>query len=161
MKKPKAPKAWAPTQLQKAVMRASLDSTPQTPMSKIATKAGASTLTIERWFSNPEFEHWWLRGHLKVNRTMFVEKIVRAICIRAVRPSASAKDRELALQILAPEQLNRAKILDRPQVVINFVDGARKLDMPQVSGTLPPEPALIEYIPDKGEEILEVEADVA
>ena len=92
------------------------------------------------------------------------DAFARAVCERAIQPDAKARDRELALQILAPERLNKvAQPANRNAIVFNFIGTDKKLDMPKIDAQLPPEPRLVSYEggPDDAEEVIEADADVA
>ena len=159
-----------PTRLQKKLLEASLDNLPNKPMKELAESIGVNPVTVGRWFENRDFSHWWVMSHYEGARGMYVEKIMRATFERAIQPDATAKDRELALQILDPARLNKAKRLPtRPNIVVNFVGTEKRLDIPHVEGRLPPEPKLLDFVESKidecvegeTEEIIEVEAEVA
>ena len=152
-----------PNRKQKALLKASLNNLPNTPMKELAKQAGVSAATVSLWMANKDFEHWWIMSHYEGARGYYVEKIIRSVCERAIQPNASSKLIELALQILAPERLNKAKrVVSAPNLVLNFVGTDKRLDMPHVEGKLPTEPRLIDYDPsDDDEDIIDVEVDVA
>lgn len=153
---------------QKALLKASMNNPPNTSLKDLAEEADVSMQTVSKWFANSDFEHWWIMSHYEGARGLYVEKVIRAVCERAIQPQANARDRELALQILAPERLNKAKRLPTaPQIVVNFVGTEKRLDMPYVEGKLPVEPKLLAQKEETAKdepieaEIVEPEAEVA
>jgi len=150
-----------PNENQLKFLEASLKAKPTVSHRELAEEIGVHYETVKVWFRNKDFEQWWVLEHFHGDRARWTPRVCKAIFEKAVQPDATAKDRELALQILDPAKLNKTKApkSDKPPVLV-FIGGGKELpDMEKLPGILPPKPKLIDAVKEP-EQIEEADAEV-